>query len=47
MTGFQVFALVLVVALCRLKLHIMRVSPGHPCHEQVCRNPQCVCRRIG
>lgn len=36
-------ALVFCIALCRLKLHIMRVSPSHPEHYRVCRNPTCPC----
>lgn len=44
MTTFLAF--VLVIVLCRLKLHIMRACPSHPCHDQVCRNEQCPCRTL-
>ena len=41
-----VLLIVFVVGLCWLKLHIMRVSPGHPCHDQVCRSAACPCRDV-
>ena len=40
----NVLLLAFVIGLCWLKLHIMRVSPGHPEHHRVCRNLECPCR---